>query len=808
MLSRRIIKVFLASPGDLGQERKVAFSVVNEFNQIWADHFGYQVDLVGWEDTVSAYGRPQAIINRELEQCELFFGMIWKRWGTKPDTDSKYTSGFEEEFSLSLANCRRSGRPALKLVFKEIDDDLLRDPGDDLKKVLSFRQAIIGKKEVLFETFDTLEQFRQKFHRAIADYIKGLIEKEKTDEGQSPNTERATSGNLNNGDKRAQLFTKEGSDFLKNFIEKTDNKNTISPFEVARFRLLGSIVNKPGNGEIHLSVHDANIVYRDKGDTLFGRLERIGLFVSGLNHFSDETVPVWYWYNELEGFKHKVLSRFSTNASTAVSVGALSAMAVVGEPVMPMGEKGRESYLESWFSYDTESAVKVAALKYLADWGQVSDMPTIQAEMDRSDYQTRSWATDALFRISLRDGPNKTLKLLIETQIDSMDDSILLSIFSNPDRLDIAKLIEATLHRAPKVRLAATNLLRQRNALPPAQAQALLSDASADVRNEALLSLQQNGRHFTETEAQTFLVKSSTGGLSSLLSADSEGEKCFELFKLRELQSRSDDELTILSSGASPFNDNEYMVRAEKYYDKYRLNVMYDIEDRFQAQFLEYRRKLSKAGAEYSLTSEVEEYCRKRLTRAALDIVERRKNASDIGVVRSVLSSGFLNWSDEDADYLGRCGEWEDIQLIADMNERPSYGFSLLAGPNSLRRYRLAAKAAYDLGKARLPELFAMGLEDDLLVKIISIASDGYFQKLNFFDLKVLLYSKPEHVRRTCALKILKSSPKRVVSGILSKYLDGSETYYYNVVHWLDFGVNAPRSVVVRAASRCLANIA
>ena len=191
MLSRKIIKVFLASPGDLIQERRVAFNVVTEFNQIWADHFGYQVDLIGWEETVSTHGRPQAIINRELEQCELFFGMLWKRWGTKPDIDSTYTSGFEEEFALSFENCKRSGRPEMKLVFKDIDEDLLRDPGDDLKRVLSFRQDVVSRKDILFETFDTLEMFRQKFHRAIADYMKRLIDRQKNDGGQSPSTEKA-----------------------------------------------------------------------------------------------------------------------------------------------------------------------------------------------------------------------------------------------------------------------------------------------------------------------------------------------------------------------------------------------------------------------------------------------------------------------------------------------------------------------------------------------------------------------------------------------------------------------------------------
>ena len=47
---RRLVKVFLASPG-IYPERKSAKIVVDEFNALLAEEFGYQVELVGWEDT-------------------------------------------------------------------------------------------------------------------------------------------------------------------------------------------------------------------------------------------------------------------------------------------------------------------------------------------------------------------------------------------------------------------------------------------------------------------------------------------------------------------------------------------------------------------------------------------------------------------------------------------------------------------------------------------------------------------------------------------------------------------------------------
>jgi hypothetical protein len=95
---RKVVSVFLASPSDLSDERKAAKSVVDEFNSLLSNRFGYHVELVGWEDTVSVFGRPQSTINRELERCELFIGIMWKRWGSPPGGGSSYSSGFEEEF--------------------------------------------------------------------------------------------------------------------------------------------------------------------------------------------------------------------------------------------------------------------------------------------------------------------------------------------------------------------------------------------------------------------------------------------------------------------------------------------------------------------------------------------------------------------------------------------------------------------------------------------------------------------------------------------------------------------------------------
>lgn len=161
--SRKIVQIFLASPGDLQDERRSAKEVVDALNKQWADWLGIQVELVGWEDTFKRSGRPQEQINLDLDRCEAFIGMLWRRWGTPPSKDGgPYTSGFEEEFERATGSRKTAGRPEMTLFFKKIDPEFLKDKGPDLVKVLSFKERIEAERSILYEQFDGLPDFKGK----------------------------------------------------------------------------------------------------------------------------------------------------------------------------------------------------------------------------------------------------------------------------------------------------------------------------------------------------------------------------------------------------------------------------------------------------------------------------------------------------------------------------------------------------------------------------------------------------------------------------------------------------------------------
>lgn len=165
----KLIKVFLASPGDVAEERRLAKRVEEDLNKTLISNMNISIRIYGWEDTLPSNGRPQEIINRELDDCELFVGILWKRWGTNPANNGIYTSGFEEEFERALERCN-SSKMQMSIFFRDIEESLLVDPGEQLRKVITFKQKIIENKEVLFGNYAEPQDFERYLHRNLLDY--------------------------------------------------------------------------------------------------------------------------------------------------------------------------------------------------------------------------------------------------------------------------------------------------------------------------------------------------------------------------------------------------------------------------------------------------------------------------------------------------------------------------------------------------------------------------------------------------------------------------------------------------------------
>lgn len=167
-------RVFFASPGGLQNERRTFRRVIDEYNALESRHRGVLFIAVGWEDTLPGVGRPQSLINAEIEAADYFVLMFWDRWGTPPasDGESLYTSGTEEEFHVAKKCHREQDRPLKQLAvfFKGISPAQLNDPGPQVQRVLQFRREIEASHELLYQSFDRGKEFEHKLRGLLAQW--------------------------------------------------------------------------------------------------------------------------------------------------------------------------------------------------------------------------------------------------------------------------------------------------------------------------------------------------------------------------------------------------------------------------------------------------------------------------------------------------------------------------------------------------------------------------------------------------------------------------------------------------------------
>lgn len=117
----RIVRVVVASPGDVPGERKAVASVAEELNRDVAADRNLVLRVVRWEtDAFPGFHAkgPQGIVDEVLRiaECDVLIGIFWKRFGT-PTRGAK--SGTEYEIRKAYASWKKRGAPDLMIYFNQ-----------------------------------------------------------------------------------------------------------------------------------------------------------------------------------------------------------------------------------------------------------------------------------------------------------------------------------------------------------------------------------------------------------------------------------------------------------------------------------------------------------------------------------------------------------------------------------------------------------------------------------------------------------------------------------------------------------------
>lgn len=141
--NNRKVKIFLASPTDVPEERDIILpALVDDIQGMLKDKIPVDVELVRWE-THSYPGvglDPQDVINYEIGEYDVFLGLMWSRFGT-PTMHAG--SGTYEEFKRAYENYRKYNRPHVMFYFRKSPFyvDTLEE-WEQFRKVLQFKEEL------------------------------------------------------------------------------------------------------------------------------------------------------------------------------------------------------------------------------------------------------------------------------------------------------------------------------------------------------------------------------------------------------------------------------------------------------------------------------------------------------------------------------------------------------------------------------------------------------------------------------------------------------------------------------------------
>ncbi|OEE26202.1 hypothetical protein A1Q3_14145 [Aliivibrio fischeri ZF-211] len=157
--SETIISVFVASPGDVSDERNALESVVNELNRTWSRTLNLRLELVKWESDVypnfGAYS--QDVINKQInDNYDVFIAMFWSKVGSPTDVAD---SGTIEEFNRAYQKYTDDPNSVDIMVY--FKDQAIPPSTMDFEQLQKLQQLKkqLGTQGGLYWTFDNTEDF-------------------------------------------------------------------------------------------------------------------------------------------------------------------------------------------------------------------------------------------------------------------------------------------------------------------------------------------------------------------------------------------------------------------------------------------------------------------------------------------------------------------------------------------------------------------------------------------------------------------------------------------------------------------------
>ncbi len=793
---RRVLSVFLASPNDVVDERLLAREAVDFVNRLAGPQLGWYVELVVWEDTPPAFKRPQTVINKGVDTCDLFVGILWERWG---QPTGEYSSGFEEEFQRARRRHVETGSPEIWLFFCRVDPKKIADPGDQLKLVLAFKREQIERRELLFKEYESPEEWRLKFIESLLKYLfeqtpvprvlevaaeepvaaargAGVIE---------PLSEASPSVSGSSPQLRETLDQLSDLVARPEFHSSARSLTSLNDFHVARLNLLAISLMTQIDGRVLLDVMTANRLYSYYKDVQPTPAER-NLILRTLVADRNDLVPGWFWLRTMQpGVIERLLFHYAeTDSSVSVRSRALLLLGKLG--VHPQGDAAQQKKFFAKLARHEDATIRLSALDYYAAIGTLDDLEIVEQGLNDRAAAVRDAAARARFRILLRHDVGRSLELFASG--DRAADGTQLQ--PHAARLRDKELQDALTSENAQARRFAAEELKRRGELTEDRARALTRDPSPLVRAVGFEDLIDRGVPVTPEEIDNAFKAAGAPTLLGGLSGDRVDIDGL-LFKIYATYSpeRLEKELHPLALHGVI----AYRVLALRHFDKVSVRLRRDLGDELTAFDEEGERRIREELGEIGVrmwrqaterTPNLREFTRQMFLTVALEGLVEKGTADDVGFARKHITASHYYLQLQAVRLIHRFGEATDLDVLLPL-ATGSYGeVRRIATEAALKLSPGLAGAAATLFESDDPYLVGLALK--VVADVPPAEAEGIVDGL--------LESEKEAVRVKAVAYLLRKLSVHEVERFLGDYLE--PPYYYNVACWLDRLLFAPAPLV------------
>ena len=762
----KVLRLFLASPGDLAPERRMVSSLIDEVNGVYEEQ-GWRIQLQKWENVLPAANRPQDIINEQyVDTCDLFLGLVWKHWGSPPG-GNEYTSGFEEEFHRAYKRFANNGEPAIWIAFKHLPKPV-RTRRKHLTHIQKFRDFLTARKIVTYKEFKTSTQLKNDLRNWILRYLNCHIQQIQRKQSVQKNiaefrkqegkSQHATSlANSTATNDIVEILTKATTSINQS------HREPLTDIQLAHLHVLSCTLIGPRVGALSLGVHEANMVYRNRlklncnaeqGEELVFHTLILG------------NVPGWYFYNTITKPPGAFLEEVALGGRTDEL--RLSALKLILNAGLGTSELDYNNFFDTLFS-DQNKQIVDTAVEIFERTATASQLPLLDIA------NTRGVNTKLVrLRILSRLDRNAFFDELFDSQLH-YDDRLHFPDLNVDDIPKIKKLISMNNQSA---RLCAISNLVKLESVEKDLLLPMLEDPTNLVRSAALRALIGIGA----VSDPEIIAKSQKVISSAFLSYADPYDKdalLFALFSKIKLEA-VESHLEAFALGRAAYK--ALSIRKSISVSQIRTDLSNDFERLFN---LTEKRYGLDAGTLLSDDPSTKHFLISEFRIVALQsLLELGDHESDLIVAKRFIDDREERVSGLAISMLAKWGDATDVPgLIVLAKKRSQVRSQALA----------AAKELLQNDTTLLYKILAEG-DDDLIISALEILK---IQPVTPFlaILEELLYRDNTLLRKAALRFIISGASDTELNALVERYPQAA-SYYYDVMWHLDAVLFAPHPLL------------